>query len=430
VESVLYIYVVRPGDSLFLIGELYGVSARGIAETNQMELTDSLVIGQALVVEAEEVQHTVGPGETLSGLARQYQISEEAIRKANPQITDPALIRAGETVVIPTPFRRLGQKQVNGYAFPSINTDTLERTLPHLTYCSVFSYQVNADGSLNSIADGPVIAAARRRNVAPMMVITNIVTGSGFSSSVAHSILTSDAAQETLLSNVLRTMREKNYYGLNIDFEYLLQEDRERYNRFLEKAAARLRAAGYILTTSLAPKTSTDQPGLLYEAHDYAAHGRIVDHVILMTYEWGYTYGPALPVAPLNLVEQVLQYAVSVIPNRKIFMGIPNYGYDWTLPFVQGTKARPLTNPGAVELARRVGARIFFDSKAQAPYFHYYSSDAKEHEVWFEDARSINAKLRLADNYGLGGVSYWTINSFFAQNWLVLDALYQVQKVL
>lgn len=426
----MYIYVVRPGDSLFYIGELYGVSARSVAETNQMDLTDSLVIGQALVVEADEVRHTVAPGETLSGLARQYQLSEEAIRKANPQITNPAFLRAGETVVIPSPFRSLGPKQVNGYAFPSINPDTLERTLPHLTYCSVFSYQANADGSLNTIPDDPVIATARRRNVAPMMVVTNIVTGSGFSSSIAHSILTSDAAQETLLTNVLRILRQKNYFGLNLDFEYLLQEDRERYNQFLTKAAARLHAAGYILTTSLAPKTRADQPGLLYEAHDYPAHGRIVDYVILMTYEWGYTNGPALPVAPLNLVEQVLQYAVSAIPNQKIFMGIPNYGYDWTLPFVQGTKARALTNPGAVELARRVGARIFFDSKAQAPYFHYYSSDAKEHEVWFEDARSIDAKLRLADRYGLGGISYWTINSYFAQNWLVLDALYQVQKVL
>ena len=426
----MYIYVVRPGDSLYLIGELYGVSARSVAESNQMDLTDPLVIGQALVVEAEEIRHTVAPGETLSGLARQYQLSEEVLLKANPQITNPAFLRAGEAIVIPSPFRSLGVKQVNGYAFPSINMDTLERTLPHLTYCSVFSYQANADGSLNTIEDGPVIAAARRRNVAPMMVVTNIVTGSGFSSSVAHSILTSNKAQETLLANVLKNLKGKNYYGLNIDFEYLLQEDRERYNRFLEKAASRLHTAGYILTTSLAPKTSADQPGLLYEAHDYPAHGRIVDHVILMTYEWGYTYGPALPVAPLNLVEQVLQYAVSVIPSQKIFMGIPNYGYDWTLPFVQGTKARPLTNPGAVELARRVGARIFFDGKAQAPYFHYYSSDAKEHEVWFEDARSINAKLRLADRYGLGGVSYWTINSYFAQNWLVLEALYQVQKVL
>lgn len=225
-------------------------------------------------------------------------------------------------------------------------------------------------------------------------------------------------------------MRAKNYFGLNIDFEYIFPQDRESYNNFIRKAAASLREAGFILTTSLAPKTSAAQSGLLYEAHDYPEHGKTVDHVILMTYEWGYTYGPARPVAPLNLVEQVIQYAVSVIPSQKIFMGIPNYGYDWTLPFVRGSAAKSISNPEAVNLAARVGARIFFDNTAQSPHFNYYDANGRRHEVWFEDARSINAKLRLANLYGLGGVSYWTINSFFAQNWVVLNSLFNVEKVI
>ena len=148
-----------------------------------------------------------------------------------------------------------------------------------------------------------------------------------------------------------------------------------------------------------------------------------------MTYEWGYTYGPARAIAPLNLVEQVVQYAVSAIPNKKILMGIPNYGYDWTLPFVRGTSARSLTNTGAVNLAARVGAQIQFDATAQSPFFQYYDASGKRHAVWFEDARSIEAKLRLANRYQLGGVSYWTVNSFFPQNWLVLESLYLVRKI-
>lgn len=143
----------------------------------------------------------------------------------------------------------------------------------------------------------------------------------------------------------------------------------------------------------------------------------------------GYTFGPARPVSPIDEVEKVLQYAVSVIPPEKILMGMPNYGYDWTLPFVPGSAARSITNLEAVRLAAKVGAEIHYDAKAQAPYFNYYDSDKRLHEVWFDDARSIEARLKLVDKYNLGGASYWTINNFFLQNWLVLQNMYRIKKI-
>ncbi|MPN16940.1 Spore germination protein YaaH [bioreactor metagenome] len=155
-----------------------------------------------------------------------------------------------------------------------------------------------------------------------------------------------------------------------------------------------------------------------------------MDHVIIMTYEWGYTYGPAMAVSPINEVRRVINYATSVIPSEKILMGMPNYGYDWTLPFVRGSAARSLSNTQAVELALKVGANIQYDAMAQAPFFYYYDSAGKRHVVWFDDARSIEARLKLINQYDLGGASYWTINSFFPQNWLVLSSLYNVRKVL
>ena len=132
-------------------------------------------------------------------------------------------------------------------------------------------------------------------------------------------------------------------------------------------------------------------------------------------------YGPAMAVSPANMVARVLDYAVTAIPSEKILMGMPNYGYDWTLPFVQGTAARTLSNTGAVQQALEVGARIRYDTIAQAPFYNYYDSERRRHEVWFDDARSVQARLRLVDEYNLGGDRYWTINSFLPQKWLVLD---------
>jgi len=262
-----------------------------------------------------------------------------------------------------------------------------------------------------------------------LMVVTNLLPGAGFSSDLARAVLTNPVIRNRLIENIAIKLNERNYYGLDIDFEYVYPEDREAYNTFLRLVVERLRPIGYQITTALAPKISADQPGLLYEAHDYPVHGRLTDHVILMTYEWGYTFGPPLPVAPINQVRRVLDYAVTAIPRDKILMGIPNYGYDWTLPYVPGTAARSLSNVAAVQQAIEVQTAIQYDMTAQSPFYNYYDVQGRQHIVWFEDARSIQAKLLTVNQYGLAGVSYWTIMRYFPQNWLVLESLYNVYKV-
>lgn len=425
----MLIHIVRPGDTLYKIGQRYGVSAERLITDNAISNPERLMVGQAIVVPVTSVRHTVLAGESLYSIAQMYSVTVDAIAAANPQITNPAQISIGQVVTIPLSDEKIGSIYVNGYVFPGISTDTLQKTLPNLTFISIFSYEVRADGSLSNLNDQPIIDAARAANVAPLMVITNIREGGGFSGDIAHAVLTNEAAQNNLINNILQTL-PKGYYGINVDFEYIFPYDRESYNQFIARLTETLKAQGYIVTTSLAPKISADQQGTLYEAHDYPFHGRTVDFVILMTYEWGYTYGPAQAVAPLNEVRRVLDYAVTAIPPEKILMGIPNYGYDWTLPFVQGSSARVLSNTAAANLASSVGAEIKFDLKAQSPFFNYFDNNGNEHVVWFEDARSIRAKLYTVNEYGLAGVSYWTLNSYFPQNWIVLNSMYNVIKVL
>lgn len=371
--------------------------------------------------------HVVKPGESIYSIAKIYGVSPNRIISEN-ELTNPNALVVGQTIVIPG-GRKIGTIEVNGYALPSTTTEVIRKTATYLTYLCIFSYEAQADGSIVSINDTPLVEAARNGKAAPIMVVNNIKAGGGFNSDIASTILNNAQVQTTLINNILSTLKSKGYHGLNIDFEYLYPKDRESYNNFLRRIAGDLKAAGFMLITSLAPKTSANQPGLLYEAHDYPFHGRTVDRVVLMTYEWGFTYSPPMAVAPLNEVRKVLNYAVTAIPPSKILMGMPNYGYDWTLPYVKGSAADAIPNKEAIELAARTKAEIKYDPKSQSPFFHYYDNRGLLHVVWFEDARSINAKLRLAKEYGLAGVSYWTIGSFFPQNWLVLDSLFNVKKV-
>lgn len=424
----LIIYTVRSGDSVYRIANQYGITTNDIVYANQLSNPDRLAIGQALIIPVDYFEYIVKRGDTLYQIAGRYNTTISRILEENPSITNPSNIFIGQSIRVPTNNNILRSINVNGYAFPNIRQDTLEDALPNLTFLSLFSYQIREDGSLVSINDQSLVNTAWNNNVRPLMVITNIGESGGFNSDLASTILYNEEAQNTLITNVLEIMNENNYAGLNVDFEYVYPSDREAYNNFLRLVKSRIEPIGYILTTAVAPKISANQQGLLYEAHDYPVHGEVADYVIIMTYEWGYTYGPPLSVAPINEVERVLRYAVSVIPSRKILMGMPNYGYDWTLPYRQGSRAVAISNLQAVNLAINNGATIQFDERTQAPFFNYTDQNGARHVVWFDDARSLTARLKLVEKYNLGGVSYWTVNRLFRTNWYTLRALYDVNK--
>ncbi|MDR0957670.1 MAG: LysM peptidoglycan-binding domain-containing protein [Clostridiales bacterium] len=370
--------------------------------------------------------HTVKSGDSLYAIGREHGISYTKIAADNELSLDRHLV-IGQTIFIDDDTEKVGEIVVNGYAFPNITPNVLYRTLPQLTYISVFSYEC-VDGLPKPLDDGNVLAETKFSDVVPVMVVTNIGDSGGFEPAVAHEVISSDSASVTFLDAAIAIMKEKGYKVLNVDFEYIYQEDKESYNNFIMIAEQKLHDEGFELFTALAPKYSADQPGILYSAHDYNFHGRHADRVILMTYEWGYTYSEPMAVAPISEIKRVLDYAVTEIPSEKILMGIPNYGYDWFLPYRSGRPAVSISNYNAVTTAWKYGAEIEYDERAQAPHFDYYDEANNPHVVYFEDARSIEAKLKLVSEYNLGGVSYWTINRYFPQNWLVLDSMFDVEK--
>ena len=315
----------------------------------------------------------------------------------------------------------------NGYAYPYINADLLAAELPYVSTLAPFTYGITESGGLLPLDDEAMLAAAKIRGTRPVMHLSTLTESGQFNTERASLVLTNFEVQEKLLAEVLQTVLRLGYAGVDVDFEYLPGELAEAYAAFLQRLRGRLTAQGLFLWAALAPKTSASQRGLLYEGHDYAAVSAAVDGVLLMTYEWGYTAGPPMAVAPLPNVRAVLDYAVTEIPPGKIFLGVPNYGYDWTLPFVQGvTRAQSISNQRAIELAVEYDIAIQYDETAQSPFFHYTDTGGAVHEVWFEDARSMDAKLRLIAEYGFQGAGFWNLMRPFSQTWLVLDGLYNI----
>ena len=136
-----------------------------------------------------------------------------------------------------------------------------------------------------------------------------------------------------------------------------------------------------------------------------------------------------MAVAPLPSVRRVLDYAVTEMPREKIFLGFPNYGYNWTLPYVSGqSRADSIGNEEAVDLAIRYNAEIYYDETAQSPYFYYTDEGNAVHEVWFEDARSCLAKFSLIPEYGFRGVGYWNFMRPFTVSFALLNQMFDLVK--
>ena len=422
------IHVVRAGDTMASIARDYGVPLERLLGDNQVPDPDRLVVGQTIVVRYAAQTQIIRPDDTLSAIARANGQSVRRLLQLNPFLAGETALRPGRELVIKPLEEPVRTIAVTGYAYPFVDKGLLQRQLPYLSGLVPFTYGIRPDGTLLPLDDQQLIASARYMQVWPVMHLSTLTEDGGFDSSLASLILNDGSLQQQLIRQVVTTLLEKGYRALDVDFEFIPAGDATPYARFISALKELLSPLGIPVIVALAPKTSAAQRGLLYEGHDYAQLGRAADAVLLMTYEWGYTYGPPMAVAPLPNVRQVVEYALSEIPAEKIFLGIPNYGYNWPLPYRQGTtRATSISNLYAVTLAARYQAQIQYDAQAQAPWFRYTDENGTEHEVWFEDARSIQAKLSLINRYGLLGAGYWNLMRPFPQNWLVLADLYEIE---
>lgn len=427
----MQIHVVQAGQSIFDIARIYNSTVSAIARANEVPNPNQLVVGQTLVIPIVGRYYWVQPGDSLYSIARRFGISYQRLAQVNGISVNRPLQVGYRLYIPPTPGRRA---EINAYAEPiggrvsPALESSARTTAPFLTYLAPFSFRIKRDGTLEAPPLNNFPAIARANNATLMMVVTNLEEGQ-FSAELGRIILTNTEVQNRLLDNILATARQYNFRDIHFDMEFLPPELRENYNSFLRKAKGRLSAEGLLMSTALAPKTSATQVGPWYEAHDYRAHGEIVDFVVLMTYEWGYSGGPPMAVSPIGPVRNVIEYALTEMPASKIMMGQNLYGYDWTLPYVPGGQyARAVSPQRAIEIAAENNVPIRYDTRAQAPTFNYTDNEGRRHEVWFEDARSIQAKFNLVKELGLRGVSYWKLGLSFPQNWLLVEENFDVVK--
>jgi spore germination protein len=427
----MQIHVVQAGQSIFEIAQIYNSTVSAIVGANEIPNPNDLVVGQTMVIPIVGSYYWVQSGDSLYSIARRFGINYQTLAQVN-RIPATRPLPIGFKLYIPPRPKR--SAEINAYVEPLGGTVTpaleqsARKAAPFLTYLAPFNFRIQRNGTLQAPPLNNFSAIARANKATLMMVVTNLEAGQ-FSAELGRIILTNQEIQNRLLDNIIATAKRLNFRDIHFDMEFLPPELKENYANFLRKAKARLSAEGLLMSVALAPKTSATQVGEWYTAHDYRAIGQIADFVVLMTYEWGFSGGPPMAVSPINQVRKVIEYALTEMPASKIMMGQNLYGYDWTLPFVPGGQyAKAVSPQRAIEIAAENNVPIRYDTTAQAPYFNYTDAQGKQHRVWFEDARSIQAKFNLVKELGLRGVSYWKLGLSFPQNWLLIENNFDVVK--
>ncbi|QHQ61528.1 LysM peptidoglycan-binding domain-containing protein [Anaerocolumna sedimenticola] len=427
----MIIHVVNSGETIYSIAAYYNVSVMRLVEDNGLINPERLVVGQSIVIAYPEQIYITQEGDTLDSITRAFGVTIMQLLRNNPFLSDREVIYQGETIVIS--YETQGNVSINAYAYPFIDVNILRKTLPFLTYLTIFNYRTIGAGEIEGVDETEIIQIAKDYGVAPLMSLSTLTYQGTSDSGVVYNILYNNENLEKHINAILTILREKEYYGLNMSLVYLNQENMPAYENYITRLSSRLKAEGFMLFITITPRIVVTPNEITYERMDYTVLGQLADSFQILSYGWGTFAGPPSATTPAFLSNLLLENAVTMVPPEKIYTGISIIGYDWQTPYVIGvSRANALNTDAAIELALLNGATIRFEENSMAPYFEYYSSAEGiqiRHIVWFSDARSVDALIRFIPEFGIQGAGIWNIMSYFAQMWLVINSQYNINKV-
>ena len=288
-----------------------------------------------------------------------------------------------------------------------------------LNFVSLFWYYLTDDGLIRKYQyaqeDASIIRFAHDHGVQVTAVITNLPEeeGSTWDSDRVERMLIDRETRARHIADIIEKLDSLDFDGVSIDYEGVVGSQRENFTLFIQELATALHHSKKLVGVALHPKTG-EASDRRYDFQDWVPLSAAADQLYIMAYGEHWDGGEAGPIASYGWVERIVRYASSLnVPKNKLFLGIPLYGYDWS---EGGSDATGLTYSDVGKLVARYSPELEWDSNARSPHFHYESS-GREHEIWFENARSVGEKIKLADETGLAGVAFWRLGGEDPKLW-------------
>ncbi len=424
------IYIVQPGDTIFSIADKYKVPYQRLIYDNSLSPTYNIVPGQIILIAHPDVTYQVQNGDSIKSIAELYQITPLQLIQNNPFLLDRDYFNIGEELIISYP-KKERPLEINAYVFSYITYDVLIKTLPYLTYLTIADYRLDEQGNILIPEDTNIIELAKEFGVAPFMMLSTFSEQGKGSFGITHKLLNNVDLQNSLIDNLIYTLREKGLSGINFSFQYVLPEDLQGYVDFIVNAYQKLQSEGYLVYVTLIPDTfmynqTKRSPSTTY----YGQIGQVVDAVVLLNYQFVNAYLSAVEQTTFPFIRNYTEYVLTQVPPEKIFLGYARIAYDWELPYVEGqSRVASLSNYDAIRLASDLGVSLGFDEYHMTPYY-YYDRGGIHHYVWFKDARTLNAIIDIIVEYNLKGLSIWNAMDYTTQLWVTINSQYKISKVL
>ena len=245
---------------------------------------------------------------------------------------------------------------------------------------------------------------------------------------VLHNVLSNTQRRSSLVQQIMNMVETEGFDGVNIDFEFLRADDKDYLNTFMKELHYEMGVKGKILSISLHSKTEQAD---WFKGYDYETLGRNSDFVVLMCYDKN--PGAAGPQAPIDWVEDVVDYALNRIPANKVVLGIGAYGYGWTNT---GGRTTWLHTRNEVdyrikfinETIRDYNIQPKWDEKSAMANFTFTDNEGVTHNVWYENAESIGKKAELAKKKNLKGIAFWRLGYTTPEIWEAVNKVFDPVK--
>lgn len=412
----MIIHIVKPGETILSIADSYGISVKNLKIYNNLTEEDSLVVGEALIILIPEITYTVKEGDTLVQIADAFGTKPIELLRYNPELSEKQALYSGDEIVISFRGEKGHTIATNGFAYPFIDTKTLLKTLPYLTYLTVYSYTVSATGDLSELDDDDIIKLAKAYGTEPMMMIIPASHNNDEAMAVVDAIISDIAIEDRFISQILQTLKTKGYSGVSFHTPYIHPKYRENYRRHATKMLDCINSAGYkVMDTFENPIFGFD--------YKFMTSG--LSGITLIVYEFGYSDRLSLGTLCTDNYRRVIGDFTKMVPSDMVSFGLPMQGYIYQLPFIAGaSQGRAISYKAALELAAQNNAQISYDPLTNSVSFYFYSGD--EYLVRFWDARSYDVFLKLVPEFNLYGVGIWSIMQWYPQLWLSMAVQYTI----
>ncbi len=236
-------------------------------------------------------------------------------------------------------------------------------------------------------------------------------------------LLNDDVLQDKLIDEIISTLNEElSYDGVVIDFEDMESSDlQQKYSDFLFKLKNKLELAEKSLTVMV-------QPDLYYKGYDFKSIGDVADQIIVMAHDYstrqlteeekasGYTF---TPVAPLQQVYDTLvaltDTETGITDRTKISLQLSMASAQWGVNSDKSVYNSVPYQPTSEMIYNRLikdTTTISFNINTQSPKAEYYNDvDNLDYVIWYEDSRSISAKIDLAKMFDIEQISIWRLGN-------------------